>query len=323
MLHKYFNAWLGLLLASSCFGQLSRSEVEEQFRIGILSTNDNIKVDVPNRQPPLGVRLLALAKQAGFSRQDSQQILLKLVDDGLRASNGQDALRDRRVANGALSALGDIADATVLDRIVHIAETAPPRLVSDAVRAATKTASRENLLELPAITRRLLKSPAQDSVYGLLHAILQFDLPSDPAGRDQRIQMIVGLFKEGLRNPDNEDWIYLDKTIEQYDQAFRHSDERHRILRELSGSSNPIVKRYAEAKLQEYFTTSDSAAPAPIIGEIKKQELSAVTVAASVTPSSHTSEVPAPSGSRMNTLFVMVSAAVVGGLLVFLVWRRS
>lgn len=244
-----------------CAAQSSRSEFEQRFRDAVWATNDNINVDAPDHALPKEEQLLAMARQAGVSQFEMQSLLLKMVDEGINTHAEDEAWKKRGMAKSALSVLADLADATAIDRLLQIADQAPSALRTAALGSVIRVANREASEKLPAVMNRLVDGHEFSHAYAFLRKDMRA-YPGNSPDDNRRKTLLVQIFKDGLRNPAYEDRIYLDSVIEEYDPVFRGSEERQRILQELSGSNNPNIKKYADLKLQEYFIKMEGQAPA-------------------------------------------------------------
>jgi hypothetical protein len=250
-----------------------------------------------------------------MTRSDLQGILLKLVEEGVNAPEGEPGRISRRVATGALSALGGLADASSLDRLSVIAESGARELEPDAIRAAVSIANREIPGSLPALTRRLLKTSGDGTIYPMLHELLEYQLPVDETERQRRIALVTEIFREGIRNPASQNRMYLDRVLEKYDPAFRKSEERKSILKKLGASENTEIKNYAEAKMREILSPSS---PAPISVATKTAAPPAPAIEKSAPPPAQPESPP----FRWNGVYLGAGAATVA-LLVLIWWKAS
>lgn len=223
------------------FEKLIRTQIE-------LSSPHELTASPP---PPLHEILAGAAANAGKSKSELQEALLRIVEKSA-ASNGDPRVATWLVASGALSALARTGDASTLDRIMGIAREGPKQLVSTATMAAVSIANRIAPQRLAEIARELAKAKTTTPVYAQLHYLLRSELPADSAERDKRVQIILAILKDGVRNPEYQDRIYLDEVIAHHDSSYSSSEERQKILAELRMSENPIVKKYAEEKLARF-----------------------------------------------------------------------
>ena len=271
---------------------------------------------------PLPERLLLAAQQAGVSKSELHSALMKLIDDGNKAPPDERGNTLRGIASGAFSGLQELADATVVDQLTALAVAAPRQIRFSATGAAILVANREAIEKLPSVARQLLRNENPDIVYSTLHEILESHLPADPDARAKHVATIVGILKEGTQT-DNLDVnrIRIDELLEKYDAAYRNSEERKRLLKELSGSENEYDRKYGVKMLREVFSISGEAAIAAIPSRVNGTSAMAAVKAAPVRPNSEPRE--RPPSFQWNSPPAIIGGFVVFVILVFLWWRAA
>ncbi|MGH7957355.1 MAG: hypothetical protein ACREH8_10120, partial [Opitutaceae bacterium] len=277
------------------------------------------------------IGLLEMGQKAGFDRSRMQSLLLEFAEQGLLAARPPDAETaahwadtgkspanvryGQAMAQGALGVLRYIGDAFAIERLTHLAEAAPSPLESTAVMAVVDTVCREAPDDILQVSRQLAANRTYTSLFTALRDILQARAEVDGPTPSSNSELILQAVLEGLRNPNYEDRISLDRTLDEFSPAFRQSAERRQILRELSASSNPNVKRYAEAKLKELPPTPALARDGPATPPVTKKVPSPADVGQPAPPSG------AATAAGVSPLFL--GGLAVLGAVAWLVWRVS
>ncbi|MCX6952923.1 MAG: hypothetical protein NTV51_12275 [Verrucomicrobia bacterium] len=253
--------WLALTSAA-CSATISPEEFERQVREQ-LSFGSHPDMTSPGPSlAPLGERLLRMVQRVGATRAELNDVLLRMVEEGVKSPNTDRGASARAVAGGAASGLEQIGDATVVDRLAALAVAAPPHSVA-VERAALRATTREAVEKLPNLAQRLVQRADKDWVYSILNGILESHLPTEPDARAKCVATIVGVFRGGLHDADPEvDRARIDMVKEKYDANYRTSDERRKLLNELGASKNDVDREYGLKLLQEISATPGATANA-------------------------------------------------------------
>lgn len=276
----------------------------------------------PNKNPlpPLEEMLLGAAQRAGATKAQLQEKLFEIVERGYESVRKDPERWYPLYANAALRGLGELADATAVDRLAALALAAPRgSLLSSARQAAVYAADREALDKLPNVVRQLAQGEDPHPVFWTLQHILETRLPADPEARARHLATIVAILKEGLHY-ENAYQSHLDGLLEKYDDAYRTSDVRKRVMKELSNGENEYDKKYGVRILREVFGRTDEASVAaiPIVPRVSPK---ALMQAPAVKPNDEPRQ-GARSSFQWASFPVLVGGAIVFVLLVFL-WRRA
>jgi hypothetical protein len=231
---------------------VSLDELEERIRRQLAYPSQLHEIAVTPNLPPAHEVIRKTADHAGASPGELESVLFNLVNKTISSERIPRNGASWGIAGGALAALSRIGGASALDRMIAIAVTAPQPLDADAVQAAVYIANRTAPRRLPEVALRLGEGKQNATVYTMLHQVLTGELPTDPVERSGRIAIITDILKKRVHDRKYEDRVYLDQVLEEYDMGYRTSEERRRILMEESGSDNPNVKRYADAKLRNW-----------------------------------------------------------------------
>jgi len=309
---KAAGIWIVILLlvAITCRGAgAAPSELESRFR------REMSHIDAKLDEPPLHERLVAIANERGVTRAEVQALLLEISQAEIVSSLGDTRSPSLQVAGAALSTLAHIADATAIEELRHIAENPPKAVEVSALQALVYTTSRERPRSLPTFVEALTAGKSFSHVYPLLHSVLRYQLPSAPEDREELIEVINGIFRKGIRNPQYGDRVFLDRVLEQYDPEFRESEERREILLQLVyAAEGENAKEYARGKLNSVFGQTNPEAARSIASE--RSLVASESNGQGTSPSAHSeSQEPAP-----ESLFQRhhVSAIVVGSTLILL-----